>query len=186
MVNSFTTASSKDIFCLFLGGLGCVGHSFASVAYYVFLEMWIWTHRAAIASRCATNLCTHLSYEWWPTSLKLYSHHLSANFAGRSFISGNTCFENSVFACSAGVWSLLTVQHHMVNKNLPYHALLFKLKWHTSVSSPNEPWTLLGRKGGTASSNGSKNYCLLQEFLFNVHSRKWKVCFTCILVRLTI
>jgi hypothetical protein len=41
MVNSFTTASSKDIFCLFLGGLGCVGHSFASVAYYVFLEMWI-------------------------------------------------------------------------------------------------------------------------------------------------
>jgi hypothetical protein len=45
----------------FFGGLECVGHSFANVAYFVFLgDVWIRTQRAAVASRCAANLATHL------------------------------------------------------------------------------------------------------------------------------
>jgi hypothetical protein len=42
-------------------GLECVGHSFAYVAHFVFLrDVWIRTQRLAVASRCATNLATHL------------------------------------------------------------------------------------------------------------------------------
>jgi hypothetical protein len=47
----------------FFGGLEDVGHSlsFAYVAHFVFLgDVWIRTQRAAVASRCATNLATHL------------------------------------------------------------------------------------------------------------------------------
>ncbi len=49
----------------FLAGLsvwvGPVGHSFAYVAHFVFLgDIWIRTQRAAVASKCATNLATHL------------------------------------------------------------------------------------------------------------------------------
>ncbi len=45
----------------FVGGLECVGHSFAYVAHFVFLgDVWIRTQRAAVASRCAINLATHL------------------------------------------------------------------------------------------------------------------------------
>jgi hypothetical protein len=48
-------------FVYFLGGLECVGHSFAYVAHFVFFgDVWIRTQRAAVASRCATNLATHL------------------------------------------------------------------------------------------------------------------------------
>jgi hypothetical protein len=46
----------------FFGGLECVGHSFAYVAYVVFLrDVWIRIQRTAVASRRATNLATHLS-----------------------------------------------------------------------------------------------------------------------------
>jgi hypothetical protein len=48
---------------LFAFGLECVGHSFAYVAYFDFVllrDVWILTHRAAVASRRATNLATHL------------------------------------------------------------------------------------------------------------------------------
>jgi hypothetical protein len=46
----------------FLGGLECVGHSFAYVAHFVFLrDVWIRTQRAAVASRRATNLACHPS-----------------------------------------------------------------------------------------------------------------------------
>jgi hypothetical protein len=45
------------IFC----GLECVGHSFAYVAHFVFLgDVWIRTQIAAVASRCAVNIATHL------------------------------------------------------------------------------------------------------------------------------
>ncbi len=45
----------------FFGGLEQVGHSFAYVAHFVFLrDVWIRTQRAAVASRGATNLATHL------------------------------------------------------------------------------------------------------------------------------
>jgi hypothetical protein len=41
----------------------CVGHSFAYVAHLVFLgDAWIRTQRAAVESRCATNLATHLPF----------------------------------------------------------------------------------------------------------------------------
>jgi hypothetical protein len=44
-----------------LGGLECVGHSFAYVAHFVFLrDVWIRSQTAAVASRRATNLATHL------------------------------------------------------------------------------------------------------------------------------
>ncbi len=50
------------ILLLFFGGLKCVGHSFAYVAYFVFFkDVMIRTQRAAVASRCATNLATYLS-----------------------------------------------------------------------------------------------------------------------------
>ncbi len=45
----------------FFGGLECVGHSFAYVAHFVFLgDVWIRTQRAAVASKGASNLATHL------------------------------------------------------------------------------------------------------------------------------
>jgi hypothetical protein len=51
-------ASLNVFFVYFFGGLECVGHSFAYVAHFVFLrDIW----RAAVASRRATNLATHLS-----------------------------------------------------------------------------------------------------------------------------
>jgi len=44
-----------------VGRLDCVSHSFAYVDYFVFLrDVWTRTHTAAIASRRATNLATHL------------------------------------------------------------------------------------------------------------------------------
>jgi hypothetical protein len=48
-------------FFIFGGGLECVDHSFAYVAHFVFLrDVWIRDQRAAVASRRATNLATHL------------------------------------------------------------------------------------------------------------------------------
>ena len=48
-------------FVYFFGGLECVGHSFAYVAHFVFMkDVCIRTQRAAVASRLATNLATHL------------------------------------------------------------------------------------------------------------------------------
>ncbi len=44
-------------FLYFFGGLECAGYSFADIAHFVLLEdVWIRTQRAAVASRCATNL----------------------------------------------------------------------------------------------------------------------------------
>ncbi len=55
------TLAGLYFFVDFSGGLGCVGHSFAYVAHFEFLgDVWIQTQRAAVASRCATNL-THPS-----------------------------------------------------------------------------------------------------------------------------
>ncbi len=43
------------------GGLECLGHSIAYVTHFVLLrDIWIWTQRAALASKRATNLATHL------------------------------------------------------------------------------------------------------------------------------
>ncbi len=53
----------KDLIFLsyFVGGLECVGHSFAYVAHFAFLRYaWIRTKRADVASRGATNLATQL------------------------------------------------------------------------------------------------------------------------------
>jgi hypothetical protein len=45
----------------FCGGLECVGHSFNYVATFVFLtDVWIRNQRAAVSSRRANNLATHL------------------------------------------------------------------------------------------------------------------------------
>ncbi len=50
-----------SFFVYFLGGLGCVGPTFAYVAHFVFLgDDWIRTQIAAGASNCTTNLATHL------------------------------------------------------------------------------------------------------------------------------
>jgi hypothetical protein len=52
------------LYCVyFFGGLVCVGHSFAYFAHFVFFlrDVWIRTPRvAAVASRRATNVATHL------------------------------------------------------------------------------------------------------------------------------
>ncbi len=51
-----------SFFVYFLGGLQCVGLSFARVAQFVFLrDVWIRTQIAAVTSRRATNLATHLT-----------------------------------------------------------------------------------------------------------------------------
>ncbi len=48
-------------FVYLFGGLECAGDALAYVVLFVFLrDVWIRTQRAAIASRCATNLATHL------------------------------------------------------------------------------------------------------------------------------
>ncbi len=54
----------KDLFILLRGGLECVGHSFAYVAYFVFLSgVLIQTQRAAVANRCVpAQPATHLPY----------------------------------------------------------------------------------------------------------------------------
>ncbi len=50
-----------SFFCIFFGGLECVGPLFAYVAHFVFLrDAWIRTQWAAVASSSATNLATHL------------------------------------------------------------------------------------------------------------------------------
>ncbi len=47
----------KCFFC----GLECVGHSFASVAHFVYLrDVWIRTQKAVVTSRGAINLATHI------------------------------------------------------------------------------------------------------------------------------
>ncbi len=39
----------ENLFCIFFGGLECVGHSFDYVARFVFLrDVWIRTQRAAV------------------------------------------------------------------------------------------------------------------------------------------
>jgi len=54
-------SNRADCFTIFFGGLECVGHSFAYVAHLYFWGfVWIRTQRAAVASRCAINLATHL------------------------------------------------------------------------------------------------------------------------------
>ncbi len=48
-------------FVYFLAGLDCFGYSFAYIAHFIFLkDVLIRTQRAAVASRRATNLATHL------------------------------------------------------------------------------------------------------------------------------
>ncbi len=58
-VSFYVGKNFKVFFVYFFGGLECFGHSFAYVAHFVFLRD-VWTQRAAVASRCATNLATHL------------------------------------------------------------------------------------------------------------------------------
>jgi hypothetical protein len=59
-------------FKYFFGGLKCVCHSFPYIAHFVFLgDAWIRAQRAAVASRCATNLATYLPPNWPPISLNL-------------------------------------------------------------------------------------------------------------------
>jgi hypothetical protein len=54
------------IFYIFFGGLEYVSHSFAYVAHFVLLrDVWIRTQRAAVASRRATNLDTHLPHYYY-------------------------------------------------------------------------------------------------------------------------
>jgi hypothetical protein len=49
-------------FCIFFGGLECVGHSFAYVAHLWFSrDVWIRTQSAAVAIWRATDLATHPS-----------------------------------------------------------------------------------------------------------------------------
>jgi hypothetical protein len=52
----------KNIFCIFFGGLECVGHSFAYVAHFVFLrDGWIRTQRAAVSSKQVRYQLIHTS-----------------------------------------------------------------------------------------------------------------------------
>jgi hypothetical protein len=61
MKNTITKKRRNNSFFGRDRGLEYVGHSFAYVAHFVFLrDVWIRTLRAAVASRRATNLATHL------------------------------------------------------------------------------------------------------------------------------
>ncbi len=58
----YIVSISYAFFCIFFGGLECVGHSFAYVAHLWFLrDVWIRTQSAAVASWRATDLATHPS-----------------------------------------------------------------------------------------------------------------------------
>ncbi len=51
----------EKILSLKVGELECVGHSFAYLAHFVFLrDVWIHTQKAAVASKRAIKLATHL------------------------------------------------------------------------------------------------------------------------------
>jgi hypothetical protein len=53
----------------------CVCHSFANVAHFVSSrDDWIRTQRAAVASRCATNLATHLPGQLNHAPISLLCH----------------------------------------------------------------------------------------------------------------
>ncbi len=64
---------------IFLGGLECVGHSFAYVAHLWFLsDVWIRTQSAAVASWSATDLATHTPVlATHPPNLAIYPPWLS-------------------------------------------------------------------------------------------------------------
>jgi hypothetical protein len=60
-MHSASVDGVDSFFCIFFCGLECVVHSFAYVTHFVFLkDVWIRTQRAAVASRRAANLATHL------------------------------------------------------------------------------------------------------------------------------
>ncbi len=62
-----------NLFVYFFGGLECVGHCFAYVAHFVFLrDAWFRAQRAAVTSRRATNLATHLSNFYFQISLGIF------------------------------------------------------------------------------------------------------------------
>ncbi len=60
---------------IFFGGLEIVGHSVAHVAHFLifFRDVWIRTQNAAVASRRAANLATHLSNRLSKTKTIPYS-----------------------------------------------------------------------------------------------------------------
>jgi hypothetical protein len=66
----------EAFFYIFFVRPECVGHSFAYVAQFVFLrDVWTRTQRAAVASRSATNLATHLpSFETLPFLFRKYEY----------------------------------------------------------------------------------------------------------------
>jgi hypothetical protein len=51
---------SSIFFCIFFGELKWDGHSFLMLAILFLRDAWIQTQRAAVASRRATNLASHL------------------------------------------------------------------------------------------------------------------------------
>jgi hypothetical protein len=63
MGHKYTKADKqRNVFVFLCLAIECVGHSFAYVAYFVFLgDACIRSQKAAEASKCATNLATHLS-----------------------------------------------------------------------------------------------------------------------------
>jgi hypothetical protein len=64
-----------SFFVRFSGGLECDGHTFVNVAHFAFLrDVWIRTQRAAVTSRRAINLATHL-----PDQLSHPSHYLATH-----------------------------------------------------------------------------------------------------------
>ncbi len=68
-LSSYHGTVNLHFFVYFFGGLERVGHSFAYVAHFIFLgDVWIRTQRAAVASRCATNLAT---FEHFNASYKM-------------------------------------------------------------------------------------------------------------------
>ncbi len=58
----FQCVSIKEVFCVFFGGLECVGLSFAYVAHFIFLgDVWIRTHeRGTIYSPNQLDACATL------------------------------------------------------------------------------------------------------------------------------
>ncbi len=68
------SARSHLLFVYFFVGLECASHSFPDVAhYFLFLrDVWIRIWRAAVASRRATNLATHLSRLFLCSKLLFY------------------------------------------------------------------------------------------------------------------
>ncbi len=107
------------------------GYSFVYVAHFIFLrDVWIWTQRAAGASRRATNIATHLPN--LPTHLPMINMH---HCIGQYII--NLCLHLLTFSC-------VYLYRAQNCKHVPHHfkSIIFSIHKKRSMRTTSEFWTI--------------------------------------------